>query len=83
MMNLIRLDDELNNGGNVTSASETMKFGGRKVARKGDRVVCKKHPGVVPNVIEQGDETMRDDGIPIARHEHRTTCGCHVVSSLI
>ncbi|WP_322063373.1 PAAR domain-containing protein [Paraburkholderia sp. J63] len=83
MMNLIRLDDELNNGGKVTSASEAMKFDGRKVARKGDRVVCEKHPGVVPNVIEQGDETMRDEGIPIARHEHRTTCGCHVISSLI
>lgn len=83
MMDLIRLDDELNNGGKVISASNEMEFDGRRVARKGDKVRCEKHPGVAPNVIEEGDETMRDEDIPIARHEHRTTCGCHVISSLI
>jgi uncharacterized Zn-binding protein involved in type VI secretion len=82
-MNLIRLDDELNNGGKVVGASETMKFDGRRVARKGDKVRCGKHPGVAPNVIEEGDETMCDEGIPIARHLHKTTCGCHVISSLV
>ncbi|EDZ98588.1 PAAR repeat-containing protein [Burkholderia sp. H160] len=83
MMNLIRIDDELNHGGKVTSASATMEFDGRPVARKGDRVVCRRHPDVSPNVIEEGDETMCDAGIPIARHLHRTTCGCHVLSSLV
>jgi uncharacterized Zn-binding protein involved in type VI secretion len=60
-----------------------MKFDRRRVARKGDKVHCDKHPGVVPNVIEEGDETMCDEGIPIARHLHKTTCGCHVISSLV
>jgi uncharacterized Zn-binding protein involved in type VI secretion len=83
MMNLVRLDDDLSNGGKVISASLSMGFDGRRVARKGDKVRCLKHPGLVGNVIEEGDETMCDDGIPIARHEHRTTCGCHVISSLI
>ena len=83
VINLVRLDDALDNGGNVTSASGTMKLDGRSVARKGDKVRCEKHPGVVPNVIEEGDETMRDDGVPIARHLHKTTCGCHVISSLV
>jgi uncharacterized Zn-binding protein involved in type VI secretion len=67
----------------VISASIEMRFDGRRVARKGDKVRCEKHPGVVPNVIDQGDETMCDEGIPIARHKHRTACGCHVISSLI
>lgn len=82
-MDFVRLNDELNNGGNVISASVAMRFDGRPVARKGDKVHCKKHPGFVLNVIEDGDETMCDDGHPIARHGHRTTCGCHVMSSLI
>lgn len=83
MMDLVRLDDDLSNGGKVISASLSMGFDGRRVARKGDKVCCLKHPGLADNVIEEGDETMCDDGIPIARHEHRTTCGCHVISSLI
>jgi uncharacterized Zn-binding protein involved in type VI secretion len=83
MINLIRLGDTTDQGGEVVTASETMRFDGRRVARKGDKVVCKEHPGVVPNVIEEGDETMCDEGIPIARHLHKTTCGCHVISSLV
>lgn len=67
----------------MIGASIEMAFDGRRVARKGNKVRCEEHPGVVPNVIEEGDETMCDEGIPIARHEHRTTCGCHVISSLI
>ncbi|PFW67521.1 hypothetical protein COL27_29050, partial [Bacillus sp. AFS075960] len=53
------------------------------VARKGDRVSCPLHPEVSPNVIEEGDESMKDNGIPIARHGHRATCGCHLISSLV
>lgn len=83
MMNLIRLGDDIDHGGKVITASATLRFDGRFVARRGDKVRCEIHPGVVPNVIEEGDETMCDEGIPIARHEHRTTCGCHVISSLI
>jgi len=82
-INLIRLGDATDHSGEVIGASETMKFDGRGVARKGDKVRCEIHPGVVPNVIEEGDETMCDEGIPIARHLHRTTCGCRVLSSLV
>ncbi|HGL5239002.1 TPA: PAAR domain-containing protein, partial [Burkholderia multivorans] len=28
-------------------------------------------------------ESMKDKGIPIARHGHRATCGCHLISSLV
>ncbi|WP_321955144.1 PAAR domain-containing protein [Paraburkholderia bannensis] len=83
MINLIRLGDAINHGGKVVSASETMSCKGKAVARKGDTVECKKHYDVSPNVIEEGDPTMTDRGIPVARHGHRATCGCSVISSLI
>ncbi|MDF3086790.1 PAAR domain-containing protein [Burkholderia sola] len=70
-------------GGKVETGSTKMRFDGRFVARKGDLVSCPQHPGVSPNVIEEGDASMTDDGIPIARHGHRATCGCHLLSSLI
>ncbi|MFX1734649.1 PAAR domain-containing protein [Paraburkholderia sp. A1RI_3L] len=82
MMNLIRIDDDTDHGGKVITASSTMSFDGRFVARKGDEVSCPKHPDTKPNVIIEGDTSMTDDGIPIARHGHRATCGCHLISSL-
>jgi uncharacterized Zn-binding protein involved in type VI secretion len=82
MMNLIRLDDDTDHGGKVITASSTMLYESRFVARKGDRVSCPRHPDVSPNVIEEGDTSMTDEGIPIARQGHRATCGCHLISSL-
>ncbi|WP_321867361.1 PAAR domain-containing protein [Paraburkholderia tropica] len=83
MINLIRLDDDTDHGGKVITASSTMRFEGRLVARKGDAVSCPKHPDTRPNVIIEGDESMTDGGTPIARHGHRATCGCHLISSLV
>jgi uncharacterized Zn-binding protein involved in type VI secretion len=82
MTNLIRLGDDTDHGGKVITASSTMRFDNRAVARKGDEVSCPQHPGVKPNVIEEGDESMTDDGAPIARHGHRATCGCCLIFSL-
>jgi len=81
-MDLIRLGDATDHGGKVISASSTMNFDGRFVARKGDRVSCPLHD-ISPNLIIDGDESMMDDGVPIARHGHRAACGCHLISSLI
>ncbi|MCA7962627.1 PAAR domain-containing protein [Burkholderia cenocepacia] len=83
MINVIRIGDATDHGGNVETGSSSMKFDGRYVARKGDRVSCPQHPDVSPNIIEGGDESMKDNGIPIARHGHRATCGCHLISSLV
>lgn len=83
MINLIRLHDDTDHEGKVITASSTMSFDGRYVARKGDYVSCPQHPEVSPNVIEEGDASMMDDGLPIARHGHRATCGCHLISSLV
>lgn len=81
MIDLIRLDDDTDHGGKVITASTTMRFDGRFVARKGDEVSCPKHPDVKPNVILEGDASMTDDGVPIARHGHKATCGCILISS--
>ena len=50
-MNLIRLGDTTDHGGEVITASETMRYCGRRVARKGDRVNCPQHAEVQSNVI--------------------------------
>ncbi|MET3449112.1 PAAR domain-containing protein [Ralstonia sp. 1138] len=82
MMDLIRLGDATDHGGKVISASKTMQFDDRAVARKGDEVTCPRHD-IRPNLIIEGDETMLDDGVPIARHGHRAMCGCRLISSLL
>jgi uncharacterized Zn-binding protein involved in type VI secretion len=82
MMNLIRLDDATDHGGKVISASTTMRYNGRFVARKGDEVSCPLHPAVSPNLILDGDTSMTDAGVPIARHGHKATCGCALISSV-
>ncbi|MBJ9965434.1 PAAR domain-containing protein [Burkholderia seminalis] len=81
-INFVRVGDSTDHGGKVETGSSSMKFDGRYVARKGDRVSCPQHPEVAPNVIEEGDESMKDNGIPVARHGHRATCGCHLISGL-
>jgi uncharacterized Zn-binding protein involved in type VI secretion len=60
-----------------------MRFEGRWVARKGDEVSCPKHPNIKPNLIIDGDESMTDDGVPVARHGYRAMCGCRLISSLV
>lgn len=82
MMNLIRLDDDTDHGGKVITASTSMRFDGRFVARKGDEVSCPLHPDVKPNVILDGDASMMDAGVPIARQGDKATCGCTLLSSL-
>jgi uncharacterized Zn-binding protein involved in type VI secretion len=82
MINFIRLGDATDHGGKVISASSTMSFDGRFVARKGDQVTCPKHD-IRPNLIIEGDESTSDDGVPIARHGYRAMCGCRLISSLI
>ncbi|SAL38782.1 PAAR domain-containing protein [Caballeronia telluris] len=82
MIDLIRLGDPTDHGGAVVSASTTMRFEGRPVARKGDEVSCPKHD-IHPNLIIAGDESMTDGGVPIARHGYRAVCGCRLLSSLV
>ncbi|RAS37425.1 PAAR domain-containing protein [Paraburkholderia bryophila] len=82
MPNLIRLGDPTDHGGRVISASSVMRYDGRFVARKGDRVCCPKHD-LRPNLIIEGDESTTDHGVPVARHGCRAMCGCRLISSLL
>lgn len=82
VMDFIRLQDTLASEGKVISASSTMTYENRPLACKGDLVLCHRHPDVQPNDIIEGDETMTNDGVPLARHNHRARCGCRLISSL-
>ncbi|MGX6998922.1 PAAR domain-containing protein [Caballeronia sp. KNU42] len=82
MTDLIRLGDDTDHGGKVISASSTMGYDGRFVARKGDEVSCPKHD-IKPNLIIEGDESTMDEGVPVARHGYRAMCGCRLISSLL
>ena len=83
MIDLIRLGDTTDHGGEVITASDTMRYGGRRVAREGDEVKCPQHPEVQPNVILEGDRKITDRGTPVARHGHRAMCACSLISSLV
>ena len=83
MIDLIRLGDTTDHGGVVITASDTMRYGGRRVARKGDLVTCPLHPQVNPKLILKADDKITDHGIPVARHGHKSTCGCSLISSLM
>ncbi|WP_080411428.1 PAAR domain-containing protein [Burkholderia ubonensis] len=82
MFDAIRLGDATDHGGRVVSASSNMRIDGRCVARKGDKVTCPKHPDVSPNLIIDGFEQGTNNGVPVARHGYRATCGCRLISSL-
>lgn len=82
MTDLIRLGDDTDHGGKVISASSTMRYDGRFVARKGDEVSCPKHD-IKPNLIIEGDDSTMDEGVPVARHGYRAMCGCRLISSLL
>jgi uncharacterized Zn-binding protein involved in type VI secretion len=83
MIDLIRLGDITDHGGEVVTASETMRYQCVRVARKGDLVECPLHPEVRPNVIIEGDRKVTDHGTPVARQGYCATCGCSLISSLV
>jgi uncharacterized Zn-binding protein involved in type VI secretion len=83
MINLIRLSDATDHGGEVITASDTMRIKGIPVARIRDQVTCPLHPEVKPNLIIEGDDKTTDHGVPVARHGHKATCGCSLISSLV
>ncbi|WP_340520588.1 PAAR domain-containing protein [Cupriavidus necator] len=81
MRSPIRLGDSLENGGQVTTASPTMTFMNRPLARKGDAAHCARHGATT---IAEGHDGFPDqDGRPVAMHHHRCACGCRLISSLL
>ncbi|MGK6327207.1 PAAR domain-containing protein [Erwinia sp. DT-104] len=82
MKGIIRIGDKTTGGGQVEAGSEKMRFQGIGVARINDPVSCPIQ-GHSPSFIVQGHSTMKDNGIPVAFHGDRCSCGCTLISSLI
>ncbi|MFK3663238.1 PAAR domain-containing protein [Scandinavium sp. NPDC088450] len=81
MKGIVRIGDKTSHGGQVLSGSSVMKFAGIGVARKGDPVSC-PILGHSPSFISEGHPTMKDNGIAVAFHDNKCTCGCSLISSL-
>ncbi len=81
MKGIVRIGDKTTHGGKVLSGSVNMKFAGIGVARLNDPVSC-PIPGHNQSYIAEGHPTMKDNGLPVAFHGHKCTCGCKLISSL-
>ena len=66
-------------GGTVITGSPQTTHYGIPVARKGDKVVCKKCKKVV--TIITGDPSYIVDGAPVARAGDMTSCGSKLIAS--
>ena len=80
MKNVIRLGDATSHGGKVIAASSTSFVDGVAVARQGDACVC-PITGHSPCVIVEGDPAATIDGISVAFHGHKTSCGATLIAS--
>lgn len=81
MKGIVRIGDKTTHGGQVLSGSRTMKFQGVGVARLGDAVSCPIE-GHSPSYIAEGHPIMKDNGVPVAFHNYKCTCGCTLITSL-
>ncbi|EPK7282856.1 PAAR domain-containing protein [Citrobacter farmeri] len=81
MKGIVRIGDKNTGGGQVLSGSTKMKFAGIGVARLNDPVSCPIQ-GHSPSKIVEGHPTMKDNGIPVAFHGYKCSCGCTLISSL-
>lgn len=81
MQGIIRIGDKTTHDGSVLAGSVDMIFGGIGVARKGDKVSCPIE-GHGPTSIAEGNPDYLDNGIPVAFHGHRCSCGCSLITSL-
>lgn len=77
---VIRLGDKTTHGGQVIQVASTTTVDAIRIARIGDIVTCPKCKG--RHQIVEGEPTCKDDGIPIALHGHKTSCGAMLISSL-
>jgi len=79
MLGVIRLNDPLENGGQVISASGSL-FMGLPVALKNDRVFCKLHDGNYPIIGCHPTWTMNGNGVVV--DNCKAGCGCAIKSTL-
>jgi uncharacterized Zn-binding protein involved in type VI secretion len=72
-----RLNDSISHGGSIVEASGNVTCNGRRVARRGDRVVCVIHGS---QTIVGGSSTVSTNGRQTARLGDAISCGA-VISS--
>jgi uncharacterized Zn-binding protein involved in type VI secretion len=77
---VIRLGDSTTHGGSVVKVGSITEVGGIRIARIGDSVTCPQCKGTY--TIVEGEPTYTDDGIPVALHGHKTSCGASLISSV-
>lgn len=78
---VVRLNDRLNSGGRVISASSTTIVDGQPVALLGDKVICPLD-GHGENYIIEACLQWISDNKPVAVDRCACLCGCYVISSL-
>lgn len=77
---VVRLGDKTSHGGQVISASETLKALGKPVALDGHMTLCPKCKGAF--AIQAAGGTNKHHGKNIAFHNDRTACGAKLISSI-
>ena len=75
----ITVGAKTSHGGTVISGSPHTTHNGIPVARKGDKVICKKCKKVT--TIVSGDDSFIIDGAPIARGGDVTSCGAKLIAN--
>ena len=75
----ITVGAKTSHGGTVISGSPHTTHNGIPVARKGDKVICKK--GKKVTTILSGDPSFIVDGAPIARGGDVTSCGAKLIAN--
>jgi len=75
----ITVGAKTSHGGTVITGSPHTTHNGISVARKGDKVICKKCKKVT--TIVSGDASFIIDGAPIARGGDVTSCGAKLIAN--
>lgn len=81
MKGVVRIGDKTTGGGQVQSGSTKMRFDGIGVARLNDPINCPVE-GHSSSYIAEGHPTMKDNGVPVAFHGYKCSCGCSLITSL-
>ena len=81
MKNVVRIDDPTSHGGKVQSVRAThFTVDGKAVACIGDMCSCPL-PGHGVCTIVEGSDTHTIDGVPVAYHGHKTSCGATLIAT--
>lgn len=77
---VIRLGDTTSHGGEVISASATLKALGKAVALDGDMTFCPQCKNKFPIIVNQSDR--KHNGKRVAYQTDRAACGATLISSI-